>query len=94
MSKEKIVTPKTYGWTFIALLILLAVTTAAAYVDLGPFNLPVAMLISVAKTLIIVLFFMHLRISSSLIHLAAVCGILWLMFLLVLMMADYATRGG
>ena len=94
MSEEPIVPPKTYGWTFGVLLVLLVLTTVAAYVDLGSLNFPVAMLISVAKTLCIVLFFMHLRISPALIKLAAACGVLWLLFLLVLMMADYATRPG
>ena len=51
--------PRTYVLTFAGLMALLGLTVGAGYVDLGEFNLAVAMGISVAKTLLIVLFFMH-----------------------------------
>jgi len=35
---EKVVSPKIYIWTCVALLVLLAVTWSIAYVNLGPFN--------------------------------------------------------
>ena len=43
---------------------LLALTIAVAYVNLGPLNTVVAMSISLAKALLIILFFMHVRGSS------------------------------
>jgi cytochrome c oxidase subunit 4 len=84
---------KIYLRTTAALLGLLALTIGAAYVDLGPFNTIVAMSISVAKGLLIVLFFMHVRGSGRLIWIAAATGFFWLGIMLVLAMSDFATRG-
>lgn len=84
---------KIYLRTTAALLALLALTIGAAYVDLGPLNTVVAMTISLAKGLLIVLFFMHVRDSSRLIWIAVATGFFWLGIMLVLSMSDYLTRG-
>jgi len=84
---------KIYLRTTGALLGLLALTIGAAYVDLGPFNIVAAMSISLAKGLLIVLFFMHVRGSSRLIWIAAATGFFWLGIMLILAMSDFATRG-
>ena len=89
---EKIVDPKIYFRTCAALLALLAVTWAIAYVDLGPFNLIVALAIAITKAIVIALFFMHIKGSSRLLHLAAVAGLLWLLILISLTLGDYFTR--
>ena len=90
---EKVVQPKIYIRTCIVLLALLALTWAIAYVDLGPFNLIVALTMAIAKAIVIALFFMHIKGSSRLLHLAAVAGVIWLLFLISLTLGDYATRG-
>lgn len=72
---------------------LLALTWGLGYVNLGVFNLPLALFISFAKTLLIVLFFMHIKGSSRLLHLAAFTGLLWLFLMLLLTLADYYSRG-
>ena len=90
---EKIVEPKVYIRTCIALLALLALTWAIAYVDLGPFNLIVALAVAIAKAIVIALFFMDIKGSSRLLHLAAVAGVIWLLFLISLTLGDYYTRG-
>ncbi len=84
---------KVYLRTTAALLALLVLTIALASVDLGPFNTVVAMGISLAKGLLIVLFFMHVRDSSRLVWLAAAAGFFWLALMFVLSMSDYMTRG-
>jgi cytochrome c oxidase subunit 4 len=76
-----------------ALAVLLVVTVAASYVNLGPFNVVVAIGIATAKAVLIVLYFMHVRYSPPLVRLAAVAGFVWLGILLVLLLADYAARG-
>lgn len=85
--------PRIFLWTGAALLGLLASTIAAAYLDLGPFNLVVALGISVAKATLILLFFMHLRYRKPLFWLFAGAGFFWLGILLVLTLGDYLTRG-
>jgi cytochrome c oxidase subunit IV len=90
---EQVVQPKVYMRTCIALLALLALTWMIAYVDLGPFNLIVALAVAIAKAIVIALFFMHIKGSSHLLHLAAVAGVIWLLFLISLTLGDYYTRG-
>ena len=90
---EKVVDPKTYVRTCLALLALLELTWAIAYVDLGPFNLIVALAVAMAKAIVIALFFMHIKGSTRLLHLAAVAGLMWLLILISLTLSDYFTRG-
>jgi cytochrome c oxidase subunit IV len=90
---EEVVQPKVYVRTCLALLVLLALTWAVAYVDLGPFNLIVALAVAIAKAIVIALFFMHIKGSSRILHFAAVAGIIWLLFLISLTLGDYITRG-
>jgi cytochrome c oxidase subunit 4 len=90
---EEIVQPKVYLRTGIALLVLLAATWMIAYINLGPFNLIAALAIAITKAIIIALFFMHIKGSSRLLHLAAVAGVMWLLILISLTLSDYFTRG-
>jgi cytochrome c oxidase subunit 4 len=84
---------KTYVGVLLALLILTGLTTEAAYVDLGPFSVVVALTIAVIKMLLVALFFMHLRHSNRLTKLVVSGGLMWLGILLVLTLSDFATRG-
>lgn len=89
---SNVVATRTYINTCIALMLLLALTLGAAYVDLGALNFTVAMAISVGKALLIILVFMHVRHSSPVVKLAAGAGFVWLLILFVLTMSDYITR--
>ena len=83
---------KTYLLTAIALLGLLAITLAVAYVHLGPINTLVAMSISITKAFIIILFFMHVRGSNRLTWIAAATGFFWLLLMIVMTFSDYMMR--
>jgi len=87
-----IVPTRIYLTVFVALMALLGLTLAVAYVDLGEFNLAAAMTIAVAKAALIVTFFMHLRHGRKLTWVFAGAGFFWLAIMLVLVMTDYATR--
>src|SRR5215472_11423163 len=87
------VTPKrTYFAIWAALLILTYATVAVSRIDLGQLNTIAALAIAVAKALLVVLFFMHIRYSSRLTKLVVVGGFLWLALLIGLTMADEVTR--
>ena len=88
-----VVSRSVYYTISVALAVLLVLTVAASYVDLGPFNIVVALAIATAKAVLIVLFFMHVYYSPPLVRLAAVSGFVWLAILLVLLLADYFARG-
>ena len=89
---EHIDSIKTYAAVWIGLLILTGVTTAVAYVDLGSFSVVVALFIAFCKTMLVALFFMHIRHSTRLTRLVVIGGLLWLSILLVFTMADVVTR--
>jgi cytochrome c oxidase subunit 4 len=79
-------------FVFAALLGLLALTVEAARHDLGRWNFAVAVLIAAIKALLIALFFMHVRHSTSLTKLVVAAGIVWLAIMFTLSLADYWTR--
>jgi cytochrome c oxidase subunit IV len=87
-----IIPKKTYLWVAAMLFVLLVLTIAMAYVDLGPFNIIVAMTIAIVKAVLVVLFFMHVRYSSKVTWVFASAGFFWLLILFILTMSDYATR--
>ena len=90
---QHIVSPKIYLLIFITLMAFTALTVAAAFVNFGSMNAVIALAIAFFKTTLVVLYFMHLRYSTSLIRLVVVAGLLWLAILLVLLMSDYLSRG-
>ena len=83
---------KPYVQITVALFVLLVFTVGAAYVNLGAFNTPVAMLISLIKAALIILFFMHVRRADPLIQLFVVVGFFWLGIMLTLTLSDFLTR--
>ncbi|SRR6266704_4091709 len=88
-----VVPVRTYLLVFLALLLLTATTTFAAFVDLGPLNNVIALGIAALKATLVVLFFMHVRYSPRLIPLVVTAGLFWLLILIVLTLTDYAARG-
>jgi len=88
-----VVPVRTYLLVFLALLLLTATTTLAAFVNLGPLNNVIALGIAVLKATLVVLFFMHVRYSPRLIPLVVTAGLFWLLILIVLTLTDYAARG-
>jgi cytochrome c oxidase subunit IV len=93
MSSEHIVPIRTYLIIFAALLLGTAITTAVAYVDLGPLNVVVMLLIAFTKATLVVLFFMHVKFTGRLTQLAAASGFAWLVIMVGLTLSDVLTRG-
>jgi cytochrome c oxidase subunit 4 len=88
------VSPKgIYYAIFAALMVLTAITVAVAFVNLGPFNFPVALSIAIIKATLVILFFMHVKYSSRLTKLIIGTGIFFLVVLFTLTLTDYLTRG-
>ena len=90
---EHIDSVKTYALVFAGLILLTVVTTAVAFVDLGPFSVVVALVIAVCKMLLVALFFMHVRHSHGVMRLVVLGGFVWLGILIMLTMSDVASRG-
>jgi len=78
------------GATLIALTII---TAGVAFINLGPFNPVVALLIATIKATLVVLFFMHVKgASEKLTAAVVVSGFFFLLILLALSLADFLTR--
>jgi cytochrome c oxidase subunit 4 len=68
-------------------------TYRVAFIDLGPFNPVLALVIATTKALLVALFFMHLRHASErLLKLVVASTIFFLLILLTLTMTDYISR--
>jgi cytochrome c oxidase subunit 4 len=78
---------------YVALLVLLALTTGSAFLHLGPFNSIINMGIAVAKAALIYWFFMELKTSDGLVRVGALGVIFWLVILLGADAAAWLTRG-
>jgi cytochrome c oxidase subunit 4 len=89
-----VLTPKTYGVIFVALLALTGFTVLLSDVPLGSFHIPVALAIAVTKTTLVVLFFMHGLYSPRLIWVILAGGVLFLGIMLGGTLSDYMTRHG
>ena len=77
---------------FGALIVGTILTVVVAKFDLGPFNNIVMLTVAIAKALLVVLYFMHVRWSSRLTWVVAMSGFFWLLIMFSMTMQDYLTR--
>jgi cytochrome c oxidase subunit IV len=89
---EKVLGPQTYYRVFAALIALTFATVTVGFIDIGQWHVTVGLAFGVAKASLVILFFMHLIHSTRLTIVVALAGLFWLGILIVLTMADYATR--
>jgi cytochrome c oxidase subunit 4 len=90
---EHILSGKLYYSIWIGLLILTATTVGVAHIDLGPWNIVVALAIASIKAVLVILFFMHVKYTSEkMTKVIIVSALFWLLILLALSLSDYATR--
>jgi cytochrome c oxidase subunit 4 len=90
---EHVVPRRVYYAVFVALLVLTAITTAVAFVDLGPWNTVVALGIAFLKATLVALFFMHVKYSPRLTQVVVAGGLFWLVILIMLTLSDFVSRG-
>jgi cytochrome c oxidase subunit 4 len=91
-SENHIVPKRVYYLIFATLIVLTWVTAYVSTVDLGRWNIFVALAIAIFKASLVILFFMHVKYSSRLTKFIVVCGFFWLSLLLFITMADLWTR--
>ncbi len=90
---EHISSSKLYVGIWATLMVLTVLTASVAFIDLGPFNTVVALVIATCKALLVVLFFMHVKYASEkLTKMVIISAVFWLLILLFLSLADYSTR--
>ncbi|MNX06126.1 hypothetical protein D3C86_357800 [compost metagenome] len=84
---------RAFAGTYGALMGLLVLTAAGAYLPLGAFHVFLAYGVAIAKAGLIAWIFMELRESPMLARLVAGVGLFWLGILFVLSLSDFLTRG-
>jgi cytochrome c oxidase subunit 4 len=94
MSTHHVPIPKvgTLVRVFLTLIVLTFVTTLISYINLGEFNVIVALLIALCKASIVAWIFMGVRYTTSLTKLFVVAGLVWLSILILLTYSDYSSR--
>ncbi|MGP0073123.1 MAG: cytochrome C oxidase subunit IV family protein [Bryobacteraceae bacterium] len=83
---------RTYVLIWLALSILTIVTFYVSTINLGPFNIVVALAIAAIKMSLVIWFFMHVRTDNPLTKLFCFAGFFWIAILLVLTLGDYFSR--
>ena len=91
-SEHHIVPKRVYFFIFATLIALTWVTALVSRIDLGRWNIFVALAIAILKASLVILFFMHVKYSTRLTKFIVVCGFFWLSLLLFITMADLWTR--
>ncbi len=76
----------------VSLLILTGITVGVSYIDMGFFNVPVALLIASTKATIVLLFFMHLKYEGLAIVVSFTSTVLVLMIMIGFTFWDVAFR--
>ena len=89
---EHVVPVSTYLLVFLALMVGTALTTCVAYIDLGKWNTPIALVIAFTKMTLVVLFFMHVKYATGLTRVIIIAGFFWLAIMITLSSQDEFTR--
>jgi cytochrome c oxidase subunit IV len=88
----KVASVRVYVGTWVALMVLFALTLASSFVPLHGFNAVVNVAIAVAKAVLVGVIFMRLRTGTALVRLVAVAGVVWLLILTGLSLTDFLSR--
>ena len=90
--EHHVVGPKTYLSILVLLLVMTALTTGAAFINMGAFSPVVALAIACFKAVMVILFFMHIRYSSKLMMLTVGAGFFTFLILISMCLCDYVSR--
>jgi cytochrome c oxidase subunit IV len=90
--KHHVLSFKQLGAVLAILLLLTGVTVGVSYVDLGFFNVPVALAIATTKVLFVLLFFMHLKYEGPIIVISFISTVIFLIIMISFTFWDVAYR--
>ena len=90
--KNHILSYKQLGLVLAILLVLTGVTVGISYMDLGFWNVPVALAIACTKVTFVLLFFMHLKYEGRIINISFISTITFLIIMIGFTFWDVAFR--
>jgi cytochrome c oxidase subunit 4 len=92
-AKPEVKPLRTFAFAWLGLLVLLAFTVGSAFVNLGgTANTAINLLVSVIMMLLLMTLFMHESKARRLTQLVSAAGVLWVILMIGLSLADYLTR--
>lgn len=92
--EHHIVPVPTYVFVWLALIIgTISTYLIAEYIDVGPWNIVIALIIAFTKMSLVIYFFMHVKFNDTLTRLFVAGGFFWLLILIALTLGDYESRG-
>jgi cytochrome c oxidase subunit IV len=77
---------------YVSLLALLGLTVLAAEFPLGALSLLIALVIAAAKSILVILYFMHVRYAHAATKIFVAAGFVWLSVLFTMTLLEYLTR--
>lgn len=89
---QHIASYKALGAVLASLLVLTGVTVGVSYVDMGFFNVPIALLIASVKATVVLLFFMHLKYEGKVIAISFTSTVIFLCIMISFTFWDVAFR--
>jgi cytochrome c oxidase subunit 4 len=90
--KQHILSYKQLAIVLTILLALTGLTVGVSYVDLGFFNVPVALTIACVKVTFVLLYFMHLKYEGPIINLSFIGTVTFLLVMIGFTFFDVAFR--
>jgi cytochrome c oxidase subunit IV len=92
MTTTHIPSVKSLVGVWIALICFTWTTVGVSYIELGEWNVVVALTIAVIKASLVAWIFMAVRYSTKLTRLFVVAGLVWLAIMILITSSDYSTR--
>ena len=90
--EDHITSPSVYAVVLVVLFVLTAVTVYSVRIDVGMFNIVIAMVIASIKASIVALYFMHLKYEDKLTWIYAFYPLFLLFLLILFSLVDPFTR--
>jgi cytochrome c oxidase subunit 4 len=90
--KQHVLSFMQLGMVLAILLVLTGVTVGVSYIDMGFFNIPIALAIACTKVTFVLLFFMHLKYEGRIINISFISTVLVLVVLIGFTFWDVAYR--
>jgi len=86
---------RTYLMVFVALMVLMILTVAAAFLPhdkMGNWSITIALAVATVKAVLVILYFMHVKYASPLVKVVVISGFVFFFIALGLTFTDYLTR--
>ncbi len=91
--REPLISPGSYIFTWVALLIITLAMTLLGYVTSGPWAIIMPVLFALVQAALIAGVFMHALHKTPIIRVIVAGGVVWFLIMISLTLGDYLTRG-